>query len=82
MCTHYSNRQIKLVPRNVAVQRQNDYTTTGVPFAVTILHTKKGSARWWNEAILACFRIVSQYYYERMGKIKNKSHKTGVLGRE
>jgi hypothetical protein len=41
---------------------------------------KNYSARWWIEAILACFRIVSQYYYDRMGKIKNKSDKTGLLG--
>jgi len=50
------------MPRNVAVQRQTDYTTTttGVSVAVTILHMKNDSARWQNEAILACFRIVYQ----------------------
>jgi hypothetical protein len=82
MCIHYSNRHTKLVPRNVAVQRQTDNTTTGVPVAVTILHMKNNSARWSNEAIPACIRIVYQYYYDRMGKIKNKSHKSGFLGQE
>jgi len=47
--------------------------------AVTIMDMKNYSARWWIEVILACFRIVSQYY-DRMGKIKNKSDKTGLLG--
>jgi hypothetical protein len=73
MCTHYSNSQTKLVPRNVAIQLQTDYTTTGVPVAETMLHMKNNSTRWWDEAILACYRIVSQYYYDRMGKIKNVS---------
>ena len=60
--THYSNSQMKMEPRNVAVQHQTDYTATGVPVAVTLLYKKNDSARWWNEAILACFKILFQYY--------------------